>query len=135
MGHRGRVTLVNDSADITELFTELLVERQRFEVAQLSGEGTTVEEILSSAPDLVIMDFHFDEQASGRELLRRLRDGNGTATVPVILCTGDRQVTRDGADVLDSISGVHILEKPFNLEAFEALVDDVVSRGAETASA
>lgn len=124
-----RVTLVDDNLDFLELLTEILTEGG-YEVTALTGQGTPLDEIIATRPNLVILDINFpggQEQASGWDYLRQLRSHDGFGTVPVLICTGDLMGLRARQQELGRDVHLAVISKPFDLDQIESLIADLVS--------
>ena len=96
-----RVLIVDDNPSIVRV-TSLLLERRGFEVR--SAEDESFLEIAESwQPAVILMDVHLPK-IDGVEATRRLKENAGTATIPVVLMTGDSEAidlaTQCGADDL-----------------------------------
>ena len=86
-----RVLVVDDSAQIRDFVAEYVLKPNGFVVDMARDGAEGLQKALSTAPDLVLMDYEMP-QLSGVEVLRQLRLNN--CLVPVILMTshGSEQV-------------------------------------------
>lgn len=124
---RPRVTVINDSEEILRLAEQLLDEHGPYETTVMRAAEATVEHVIASAPELVVIDVGSRRSAElGHDLITdapaELRD------VPVILTTpagslSGRLLERAGARV-------HHLPKPFTAQALEDLVRGLLPRDA-----
>jgi CheY-like chemotaxis protein len=120
-GTRPRLTVVDDAADFRQLICDILDDR--FEVTAMSGEGTTIEHVVDSRPDLLIIDLRLlPGQLTGIDLLTLVRSHELLGEVPVIVCSADMSQVREHEPRLRAMTGVHILTKPFALEDLEAVL-------------
>ena len=81
-GRRPLVLVVDDNADMRDYLARLLGESWQVQVAANGREA--IEHIASRRPDLIVTDVMMPE-LDGVELLRRIRAGNATRLIPVIL--------------------------------------------------
>ena len=96
-----RVLIVDDNPSIVRV-TSLLLERRGFEVR--SAEDDSFLEIAEQwKPEVILMDVHLPK-IDGVEATRRLKENPATASIPVVLMTGDVEAidlaTQCGADDL-----------------------------------
>jgi two-component system nitrate/nitrite response regulator NarL len=91
-----RVLLIDDHALFRIGLRELL-ERRGIEVIDAVGEcDTGIQRVIESAPDVVLLDMRMP-QATGLEVLRRLRAGGQTMPVAMLTTSADER------DVIDSL--------------------------------
>jgi DNA-binding response OmpR family regulator len=108
------IYVVEDEAEIQAIFMELLTDAGY----RVRGFATAqeVQQLISSEwPDLVLLDNHLELYAAGWALLTMLRTNPATATIPIILVSGDAQFLRMWSAGLHE-QGCYILEKPFDLD-------------------
>jgi two-component system alkaline phosphatase synthesis response regulator PhoP len=106
----GKVLVVDDEDDIREL-CRVNLEFEGFEVVD-AANGTTALELAGRArPDVVFLDLMMPAM-DGWEVLRRLKDDDATAAIPVVLLTartGEQDQMRGWDEgILEYVS------KPFN---------------------
>lgn len=112
-----RILVIEDDVDTREVMA-----------AALEAAGYTVTatdqafgNIKRQAPDLIILDLFLHGEAHGWEQLDILTLDPKTRRIPVILCTaGLASLAAHRAKLL--AMDVHVLEKPFDLAALEAIV-------------
>ena len=124
-----RITVVDDYPDFLGAMYAILDGVEGHAVAAFDG-ATTVDELVRSMPDLLILDLHVveeqDEQLGISTLAQRepaLHD------VPIIICSGDVRRLRDQAPQLRE-HGIYTLEKPFDMSDLTALVDHALREAA-----
>jgi len=111
---RFRVLLVEDDADLLEIFVELLKDEPRIDVKAESNGFMAGLQIAGWKPDLILLDFLMPG-VNGFEICSRLRENESTMDMPVLAITSlttpeCRQAVYD--------SGVSdFLGKPFHSEA------------------
>lgn len=114
------VLVIEDEPNIIEAIGFIL-SRDGWRVATHSNGVDAVEAVRSRAPDLVILDVMLPGR-SGYDILRDLRAGEGTATLPVLLLTARGQ-TKD-REMAESYGASRFMTKPFsNAEVLEAVRD------------
>jgi CheY-like chemotaxis protein len=126
-----RILVIDDKAHLLRLM-RMILEDERYQVSILQEGKGAFEYIKSSLPDLVILDLKLAD-ASGLDVLHRLRDDRITADVPVIVYTA---AVLEAEEVSQLIEGdparyhaVRILQKPFELDTLLDLVQDVLGAG------
>jgi DNA-binding response OmpR family regulator len=117
-----RVTVVNDSPEFLRLVRRVL-ERDRFNVHTLAGERATLEQMIATDPDLLIVDIRAGEANSmaGWQLILEARRSPQLARVPVIICTADVGFVRQQDAAIRALDAA-VLAKPFPLADLEAAV-------------
>lgn len=113
-----RVTAINDSSEFLDLMRDLLGtlghEMMGFEAIE-----TSIEQIVDSRPDLLIVDLRLQDTPlvmSGWQLLVLARSHRQLLSVPVILCSADTWELSKRADDLEQIAGIHVRPKPFDFD-------------------
>lgn len=127
LGKGRRVLVVNDTQEILDLFVDLLGEFGFEQVELMSYAPRELERIRELRPDLVILDLIFgDGEASGWQLLQKLRMDRILADIPVIVCTADVRAAKEREGYLTE-QGVTLVLKPFRVDQLE----DAVRRACE----
>jgi len=106
----GRVLVIDDEDDIREL-CRVNLEFEGFEVFDARNGPTGLEVALRKRPDVIFLDLMMPDM-DGWEVLRRLKEDDTTAHIPVVLLTA-----RTGED--DQMRGwqegiLEYVSKPFN---------------------
>ncbi|MFN3476217.1 MAG: response regulator [Candidatus Methylomirabilales bacterium] len=112
-----KVLVVEDNERILTTIVEGLV-AAGYLVSWARNGQEALEEALHRSPDLVITDYEMPG-INGIELIRRIRERH--PRLPIILMTGSRPALEEGERV-----GVRILFKPFDLNTFSSLVEEVL---------
>lgn len=123
----------NDLLDL-ELARRILEDLEpapRVTTADGGEEALAYLESTEPLPDLVLLDVNMP-RLSGFDVLERLRRGARAAKVPVVLLSTSRE-ERDVRRGLASGAAEYRV-KPSHLDAFEALLRDVVARWCATPS-
>lgn len=132
-----RVTVIDPDRDVLDLYRELL-EMLGYEVETFTDALPGIEPLLASLPDLLIVDVELDahrEQLTGLQVVHSARSSSGLRDVPIILSTtATERIAAALPEVMDR-GDIHRLEKPFDLETFERVVEAALGlrRGAADA--
>jgi len=110
-----------------------VLEDEYYQVSILQEGKDAFERVKSMLPDLLILDLKLGD-TSGQDILKQLKDDSITADVPVIIYTAAvleaEEVTKLIREEPQHYSGVHLLQKPFELDALldtvESLLDKAV---------
>jgi CheY-like chemotaxis protein len=95
--HAGTILLVDDSADVRQMYAEYL-RHVGFQPIEAATSEDAVRIAAAAPPDLVVADLHLPGSMSGIELTRCLRQSAGTRNVPIVMLTGmSRPVDRNVA--------------------------------------
>jgi DNA-binding response OmpR family regulator len=124
---RQRISVLNDNPDFLELMSAILDEDAGYNVSLFAGEGTSIDQLAASRPDLVIVDLLLGG-ASGWEIVTLARADARLKGVPIIVCSADVNGLRQRATELERIGNVHLLPKPFGIEEMTALVEGLIGQ-------
>jgi two-component system, cell cycle response regulator DivK len=83
---RAAVLIVDDAADVRELYSEYLT-AQGFAVVTAQDAATGIDAALRGHPDVIVMDLEMP-RVDGVTAIRQLKADRRTRAVPVILLTG-----------------------------------------------
>jgi len=122
-----RVTVVNDNAEFLDLMSAILDEDAGYDVSLFKGEVVEISELVSSDPDLIIVDLLLGG-ASGWEIVTLSRADERLAAVPIVVCSADVTALRDRESDLERIGNVHMLAKPFAIDEITELVERLIGR-------
>lgn len=105
-----KILAVDDEKHIVRL-VQINLQKEGYEVVTASNGREALERVASEKPDLVVMDVMMPEM-DGFEALKKLKEDDATADIPVIMLTAKAQ----DADVFRGWqSGADLyLTKPFN---------------------
>lgn len=121
-----RVTVVNDSPDFLRLMDELL-DMLGHEGIALSAPDVTLDSIIETRPDLLVLDLHIAGDAmTGWTLANQARVDAALASVPIVISSGDHRFLREHDDQVRATAGLHVLPKPFTLADVEQLLTRLV---------
>ena len=118
-----RVLIVDDEPPVREMLAVAL-EMAGFEVTEADNAVTALNQVASSIPDLMLIDWMMP-QVSGLELCRRLRRNPDTASIPLILLTarGEEDAKIKGLEVADDY-----ITKPFSPRELVARLKAILRR-------
>jgi DNA-binding response OmpR family regulator len=126
-----RITVVNDTPEFLELMDEILGREAGFDVSPLHGDHVTIDEIAETDPDLLLVDLRLGGgNPTGWDIVLMARVEDRLREVPVIVCSADLQQLQQREEEMSAMADVHILAKPFNLDALEELVARLLGREA-----
>ena len=116
------ILIVDDEAPVRNLLAQLLRDAGHRTLTAIHG-SQALDLANREHPDLVIADVMMPV-LGGAEMCRRLKGGAATQGIPIILMSGAGRQVADGAGADDFI------DKPFDLDAMERLVQRWLARPA-----
>jgi CheY-like chemotaxis protein len=119
-----RITVVDDDRSYLEIVSEALAP-EGHEVTTCADPDAALACIRDASPDLLLLDVRMDTPSRGWSLLESLQEDGVHAPMRIIICTADARQLRGREAWLES-RGVSFLEKPFDLNALFALVEDLL---------
>jgi DNA-binding response OmpR family regulator len=126
-----KVLIVDDDLEILNL-TRSLMRRRGFEVIEASDGDEAMRQVLENRPDLVILDVMMPGQ-SGWEVCRSIRETESLKDTGVIMLTGVGERMNEMTSPLYG-ADAH-LDKPFEFDALDALVTQVLEKRSPTKTA
>ena len=120
-----RITVINDNPEFLELMSAILDDDAGYAVTLVNGEAAAIDDIAASAPDLMIIDLLLGG-ASGWDIVALSRADARLAGVPIIICSADVLALRERESELAQIGNVHVLAKPFGIDALQSLVERLI---------
>jgi len=118
------VVVINDSPELLEL-AEILLRDEDFDVKVALTGSRALELVRTTMPDLVILDVRMPD-VSGWDILQSLKLDQGTASIPVLVCSAAVQELRQLESQLASM-GVDVLIKPFAIDTLLTKVQALIS--------
>lgn len=119
-----QILVVDDKNELLHLMRRVL-EDEEYQVYILQEGKDAFMRVKTQLPDLLILDLKLGD-ISGQDILRQLKTDPIVAEIPVIVYTAAvleaEQVTRSVESNPDLYQGVHVVQKPFDLESLLALV-------------
>ena len=129
-GKRLKILVVEDN-EATRRLIELSLEGRDYEVRAVSGAHHALLYAEIEAPDLILLDINLEGIVDGWEVLRRLREIEKTASIPVIIASanGDTASLRRAreAGVADYVT------KPCDVNEFLKRVERTLASRSMTA--
>jgi DNA-binding response OmpR family regulator len=121
--------VIDDEVDLTNYITAIL-EEHGFEV-RAANDATAGEELIrEKAPDIVLLDLMMPGR-SGVQLFSRLRKGEATKHIPIVMVTGIKEKLGidwgEFADELKARKPEGFVEKPIEAGKIMAVVNGVLS--------
>ena len=108
-----------------------VLEDEQYQVSILQEGRDAIACVKSQLPDLLILDLKLGD-VSGQDILKQLKDDHATEDIPVIVYTAAvleaEEVTRLVSGNPVRYQGVHVVQKPFELESLLALVQQVLTK-------
>lgn len=130
---RPRVAIIDDSAEIRDLLTDILF-AVGYDAVRFDGEGEDLVLRLADAqPDLIILDLLLrgpSSTVSGWDLFRLVRHHRELRDVPILVCSADVQALRARHADFSADPQVSALEKPFTVDDLETAVMGLVAAQA-----
>jgi DNA-binding response OmpR family regulator len=118
------VLIADDDLDILKL-TRSLLKKRGYTVVEAGDGDEAMRMVLETRPDLVILDVMMPGQ-TGWEVCRSIRENDSLSETGVIMLTGIGERMNEMTSPLYG-ADAH-LDKPFDLEALDALVTDVLAK-------
>jgi CheY-like chemotaxis protein len=115
---------IEDNLSNLKLIERVLLGRPVKVLPAMQGE-LGLELAREHAPDIVLVDLHLPGM-DGEEVLRRLRQGLRTASIPVIVLSADASPGRIGRLLASGAEAY--LTKPLDVDKFLRLIDDILER-------
>ena len=118
---RRRVTVIDDSPQILELFRDAFDELGA-DVTVFDGVVST-RAIVGTEPDLLVVDLRLGtEGLPGWEIIRLARDDPALRDVPIVVCSAALDHVRQHEDEVEAIPGTYLLPKPFSVHDLDAVL-------------
>lgn len=120
-----RILVVDDTATILELYADILQD-EGYEVHLETGPRIDLDQIAHLAPDLIILDYLFGNEAQGLVIVQELLMCRATARIPILVCTAAVRLIEDTRADLER-QGIAVLSKPFAVDALLELVQQTLT--------
>ena len=117
-----RVLLAEDDLDIQRV-ARLALRRANFEVAVVSNGAEALSQVLSTRPDVILLDWMMPE-LDGLETCRRLKANAVTRDIPVIFLTARSQESEINQGL--ALGAIGYLTKPFDALTLGRSVRDLL---------
>lgn len=131
MKDRPKTVLICDDELAILKAAEFKMKRAGYRVLVASDGEEGWEQIQTENPDLVVTDYQMP-RLDGMSLIRRIRETQETASLPVILLTA-KGFELDEATLRDELQITGLLAKPFSPRQVLSMVEEILGPvGAET---
>jgi DNA-binding response OmpR family regulator len=123
-----QVVYIEDRQEMIDL-VRLILHRKGFEIIGATTSREGLELIHQHMPDLILLDLMMPDM-DGWEVFQRIRAGETTQNIPVIVITAKAQP-------IDKVLGLHIakvddyISKPFNPQELIESIEKVLSERSE----
>lgn len=127
-GPRSRVTALNDDPELLNLLRDLF-EGLGYEVTTGKIALAGIQELIESRPDLIVIDIQLTperEELTGLQTIHSARSSPALRDIPIIVSSADPPALADAWPDLMQRGDIHRLEKPFNLDTFERVVESAM---------
>ncbi|HLG70407.1 MAG TPA: response regulator [Chloroflexota bacterium] len=124
MSAKGRVAVLDDEVLLLELFKLVLTEAG-YEVVASTELERAHDLVLTTHPDVVLLDLMAAGEPKGYEALEALRADGTTSDVPVVVCS---VLSEPLLKTLQRDGRITVLAKPFELPELLSAVDDAAHR-------
>ena len=119
-----KVLMIDDDKRICLTAQSLLAARGDYEFTFVTRAKAGLRAAKREKPDVVLLDINMPKM-DGLKVLRALKDSRGTATIPVIMVTGDD--SRDAKTEAMYEYADDYLVKPFSIDVIESKIDHVIA--------
>ena len=127
-----RILVVDDRDELLRLMRRVL-EDEEYQVSILQDGKDAFARVKSLLPDLLILDLKLGDM-SGQDVLKELKNDRVTADIPVIVYTAAVLEADEVSDLIinnpQHYRDVHLLKKPFELDALLDTVEQLLDRPA-----
>jgi GAF domain-containing protein/CheY-like chemotaxis protein len=119
---RQRILIIDDEPEAVRLLHQLLNEHGKYKVyvAESGQEGINM--VARRRPDLVVLDLRMPGM-DGFEVLNELRANPETANIPVVVVTGDIDLTGDKQKLLENIRILH--KTDISAEQYNGFISEI----------
>jgi CheY-like chemotaxis protein len=122
-GRVARVTVINDSPEFLETMYSILDGTEGHAVAGFNGDDTTIDQIVDTHPELLIVDLRISgDDMKGWDMLMLARAEPALRHVPLIVCSANVTTLRERAAEFERVGNVFTLEKPFGIDDLTSIV-------------
>lgn len=117
-----KIVVIEDDFDISRLIRDVLRESNYEVVSYVRPNADIIQHLREYRPDLILLDARLNASVSGWDIIDSLKADRETAEIPIILASGAHREILEHRDVLAQY-GVPVLEKPFELDDLQAMVE------------
>jgi CheY-like chemotaxis protein/anti-sigma regulatory factor (Ser/Thr protein kinase) len=124
-GPDGRILVVDDAESTVMLMKRILDVRPGYEVVVANSGSEAIQKASERPFDLILLDLHLPD-LNGDEVIRRLKEGESTRDIPVVIVTADAVSSQ--AEALRMVGASDYVTKPFRTREILDLVDSYIER-------
>lgn len=117
-----RILIIDDHPEAIRLLTQLLNENGTYRVFSAESGVEGISMVARRRPDLIILDLRMPEM-DGFAVLQELRSNPETATIPVMVVTGELNLKADERELLSNVRVLH--KTDISQEEYEQFIADV----------
>jgi len=121
------IVLMNDAPELLDSM-QMVLEEEGYRVTTLAEAVTDTRSLADHHPDLLILDWLFQGEARGLQVVQAIRLRPDLKDLPIIVCSAAIREMREMADYFQTQS-VTVLFKPFDLETFLTAVARALEKG------
>lgn len=121
------IVLAEDNPVIRTLMADVLTD-EGYRVIPCASGAQAIDVLAMDDPDLIILDMHMEQPDAGLQVLRSMRQGEGTKELPAIVYSADNFALRAHHWEFIRHNAVTI-GKPFELGLLLDTVDDLIRAG------
>jgi CheY-like chemotaxis protein len=117
------ILYVEDNVANFELIQQVLADYSKIKLLWAADTKAGLEAARSNQPNLILLDLHLGG-SDGAELLKQLKQDQGTEEIPVVVVSAD--ATSSQARRLTELGAHTYLTKPLDVKQFLQLVDELL---------
>lgn len=121
---RKKVLVIDDDASLQRQVRVHLETREKLDVIQAMDGESGLERSVGDEPDLIILDWMLPD-IQGPEVLARLKTGDSTKNIPVLMLTGRDKV--GNIEDAFALGADGYLTKPFSLQKLREKIRDLLN--------
>jgi DNA-binding NtrC family response regulator len=127
-----KIMVVNDTADILELFEQILTDAG-YDVVLHSIQIHNLEPVEAVMPDLLIVDQLFGEEKTGWQLIQMMRMSTTTENIPIVVCSAALKQLQELEGHLKNMQ-VEVVVKPFRIHDLLRAVERALNPNLQNTS-
>ena len=123
-----KILVVDDDKDF-RFITQLVLEKENYEVISAADPEEGIEKVQNENPDLIILDVMMPDNFEGFDVARKIREDLGLKDLPIILLTGmmgAKEVPYSSSTHENEPPPDHFFEKPVEPGVLTAKVKEML---------
>jgi CheY-like chemotaxis protein len=124
-----KILIIDDEKGVCDVVKEGLEKMGDFQVSIAANGENGIRTAKRLKPDLILLDIRMPGKYDGIEVLKRLKEDEGTLAIPVVMLTAvlDDSIKEECSGLYDEL----YLEKPVDLAVLKTKIEEVLKwRGA-----